>query len=67
MVSFELTSLGVTPTTEYDRLVVGGDFTAAGTLDIDLIALGDDPFEPRPGDSFDILDFAGPHWDLRRD
>jgi len=40
--------------TDYDRLQVGGEVSLDGTLEISLI----DGFQPAPGDTFDILDFA---------
>ena len=41
-------------TTGFDSLIVGGQLTAAGTLDVNL----DASFNPQDGDTFDILDFT---------
>jgi len=43
-----------TATTEFDRLLVSGAFTADGILDVMLI----DGFLPQPGDQFDLFNYA---------
>lgn len=47
---------GLSPGTEYDQVIVDGTVVVASgaTLDVTLI----DDFVPRPGDEFDIIDFA---------
>jgi len=45
---------GLTPGDEHDQLVVGGELTPGGTLQISLI----DDLVPNTGDIFDIFDFA---------
>jgi T5SS/PEP-CTERM-associated repeat protein len=43
-----------TSTNEFDRLLVSGAFTADGILDVMLI----DGFLPKPGDQFDLFNYA---------
>ena len=45
---------GTTAGSEYDHVIVGGELTAAGILDIQLL----DGFAPQSGDTFDLLDFG---------
>ncbi|HUT34033.1 MAG TPA: PEP-CTERM sorting domain-containing protein [Planctomycetota bacterium] len=45
--------LGGTADGEFDKLIVGGNLTLAGTLEVELY----DGFLPTAGNSFDILDF----------
>jgi hypothetical protein len=45
---------GNTPGDQYDRLVISGQASLAGTLNVTLI----DSFTPLDGDTFDILDFS---------
>ena len=40
---------------EYDQVVVGGTFTAAGTLEVVLFSDDGGPFAPADGDVFDIV------------
>lgn len=49
-----LMELGGTGADQFDKLVVGGSFTAAGKLTVQLI----NGFTPSAGNSFDILDFT---------
>lgn len=49
---------GATPGTQYDRLVIAGSASLAGTLAVSLIDSGAGQFEPAAGDSFDILDWG---------
>jgi T5SS/PEP-CTERM-associated repeat protein len=46
---------GTTPDSEYDQLLVAGDITLDGTLQVSLIS----PFSPAFGGSFNILDWGG--------
>jgi hypothetical protein len=51
----ELASDGGVPGTDFDQLLVTGDATLDGVLDVSLIA----PFTPTPGQSFEIIDVGG--------
>jgi hypothetical protein len=46
---------GTAPGAQYDRLVVAGSASLAGTLDVDLL----DGFAPAAGNSFEIISAAG--------
>jgi hypothetical protein len=46
---------GYNPGTDFDQLLISGQATLDGTLHVSLV----DPFNPNPGDSFQILSFAG--------
>lgn len=51
---------GPTPTTEFDRLLMGGAATLDGQIEVDLIDLGSGVFQPEIGDTFTVLTaFAG--------
>ena len=50
---------GTTPASEYDRLVIAGTASLAGTLDVSLIDAGGGLFAPSAGDTFDIVTTAG--------
>lgn len=50
--SLQIELAGVTPATEYDLLMINGDLTLDGTLDVTLL----DGFVPDPADTFTILD-----------
>ena len=41
----------------YDQLIITGDATLAGTLEIILIDLGGGQYEPQEGDTFALFDF----------
>ncbi len=43
----------------YDQLIITGDATLAGTLEIILIDLGGGQYEPQEGDTFALFDFQG--------
>ncbi len=49
---------GLMPSAQYDRLVVAGSVSLAGTLAVSLIDAGAGVFAPAAGDSFDILDWG---------
>jgi hypothetical protein len=51
----ELASDGGVAGTDFDQLLVTGDATLDGVLDVSLIA----PFTPTPGQSFEIIDVGG--------
>lgn len=44
---------------QFDQLIVGGSFTAAGTLLVRLVGSGDEAFSPAHGDAFEIVSAAG--------
>jgi hypothetical protein len=51
---------GLTPATEFDRLLMGGAATLDGQIEVDLIDLGSGDFLPEIGDTFTVLTaFAG--------
>jgi hypothetical protein len=50
--TFDFSIQGTDPS-EYDRLILTGDVTLAGMLDVELM----NSFNPQIGDTFDILDF----------
>ncbi len=46
---------GVTPGTQYDRVLVGDDVALAGALQVLLVNLGGGTFDPAVGDTFEII------------
>jgi len=49
---------GTLPDDQHDTLDVSGGLFANGTLDVELLDLGDGPFNPRSGNVFDIFDWG---------